>query len=116
MQSRRNRELDPLGEFEMIVLMAVLRLGANAYGMRIHTEIEDCARRHCSYGALYTTLDRLEQKAYLSSATGEPTAARGGRAKKYFKVESAGKAALRQSYAATRRMALGIEAHLEGAR
>jgi DNA-binding PadR family transcriptional regulator len=116
MQSRRNRKLDPLGEFEMLVLMAVLRLGTDAYGMRIHAELEDCARRRCSYGALYTTLERLEQKGYLSSVIGEPTAERGGRAKKYFKVQGAGTVALRRSYSATRRMAEGIEPHLEGAR
>ena len=89
--------------------MAVLRLGNSAYGMRIHEEIETRARRRCSYGALYTTLDRLEQKNYVSSSIGEPTPERGGRAKKYFTVENMGKAALRHSYRATRRMAEGIE-------
>jgi PadR family transcriptional regulator PadR len=116
MQSRRNQNCDPLGEFEALVLMAVLRLGDDAYGMRIHVELEDRAGRRSSYGALYTTLDRLEQKGYVSSSVGEPTPERGGRAKKYFKLDNLGKAALRQSYRATRRMAEGMEPQLGGAR
>jgi len=116
MKSRTNQKCDPLGEFETLVLMAALRLGDEAYGMRIHEELETRAGRRCSYGALYTTLDRLEQKGYVSSSVGEPTAERGGRAKKYFKVDNLGKAALRQSYQATRRMAEGMEPLLGGAR
>jgi len=109
MQTRRNGSHDSLGEFEALVLMAVLRLGRDAYGMRIHDELENRAKRSCSYGALYTTLDRLEQKGYVSSSIGEPTPERGGRAKKYFKVDNMGKAALRQSVQATQRMAEGME-------
>lgn len=116
MQSRTNAKCDPLGEFETLVLMAVLRLGDEAYGMRIHDELENRAGRRCSHGALYTTLDRLEQKEYVSSSVGEPTAERGGRAKKYFKVENLGRVALRQSYRATQRMAEGMEPQLGGAR
>ena len=115
MQSRGNQKHDPLGEFETLVLLAILRLDDEAYGMRIHQELETRARRRCSYGALYTTLDRLEQKGYVSSWTGDPTPERGGRAKKFFKIDSLGKAALRQSYGATRRMAEGIEPQLGGA-
>ncbi len=114
MQSRKNH-VEPLGEFEALVLMAVLRLRDAAYGMRIHTEIETRARRQVSYGALYTTLERLEQKGYVSSRVGEPTPERGGRAKKYFSVDNMGKAALRQSYGATKRMAEGIEPQFGGA-
>ena len=114
MQSRTNKKLDPLGEFESLVLMAVLRLGDDAYGMRIHKELENRACRQSSYGALYTTLDRLEQKGYVSSSVGESTPERGGRAKKYFRVDNLGKAALRQSYRATQRMADGLEPLLGG--
>lgn len=116
MRSRKSetRRYDPLGEFETLVLMAILRLGDSAYGMRIHLELEEQAGRRCSYGALYTTLDRLEQKGYVSSWTGDPTPERGGRAKKYFQIEALGEAALKQAYAATRRMAQGIEPLLGG--
>jgi DNA-binding PadR family transcriptional regulator len=111
MQGRRKeaKHYDPLGEFETLVLLAILQLGQDAYGMRIHIELEERAERHSSYGALYTTLDRLEQKGYLSSYTGDPTPERGGRAKKYFQIEAAGEAALKQSVAAIRRMTKGLE-------
>jgi PadR family transcriptional regulator PadR len=115
MQSRRNKKYDPIGEFEMLVMMAVLRLGKNAYGTTIHQEIESRARRTCALGALYTTLDRLEGKGYVSSRVGEATPQRGGRAKKYFRVESPGSVALRQAYRATLSMAQGIEPILGGA-
>ncbi|HLX85347.1 MAG TPA: helix-turn-helix transcriptional regulator [Terriglobales bacterium] len=115
MQSRTNGKPEPLGEFEALVLMAVLRLGSDAYGMRIHHELETTAGRRCSLGALYTTLDRLETKGYVSSHVGEPTSERGGRAKKFFEIRATGAAALKQSYAATLRMARGIEPLLGGA-
>lgn len=117
MQSRGNRsqKYDPLGEFETLVLLAVLRLRDDAYGMRIHRELEIRAERKCSFGALYTTLDRLEEKGYVSSRVGEPTAERGGRAKKYFQVKALGAAALKQACGATRRMTEGLEPMLGGA-
>ena len=115
MQSRTNRP-EPLGEFETLVLMAVLRLENDAYGARIHQELENTARRKCSLGALYTTLDRLEDKGYISSYVGDPTPERGGRAKKYIRIKALGALALKQSYAATIRMAKGIEPMLGGVR
>jgi len=117
MQSRKNRaqQFHPLGEFETLVLLAILRLGDDAYGMRIHQEIQSRAGRNSSLGALYTTLDRLEQKGYVSSWVGDPTAERGGRAKKYFEIKAPGQLALRRSYEATRRMAKGLEPQLGGA-
>jgi PadR family transcriptional regulator, regulatory protein PadR len=115
MQSRRNQTPDSLGEFESLVLMAIIRLRNDAYGMRIHREIEERASRHCSFGALYTTLDRLERKGYVVSRMGEKTAERGGRAKKYFRITSAGSAAVRRAYRATLHMAQGLEPLLGGA-
>jgi PadR family transcriptional regulator len=117
MQGRRNqpRTYDPLGEFEALVLLAVLQLREDAYGMRVHRELEIRAGRKCSFGALYTTLDRLEEKGYVSSRIGEPTAERGGRAKKFFQVKALGSAALRQSYGSMRKMAEGLEPILGGA-
>lgn len=114
MQSRKNKP-DPLGEFETLVLMAILRLGDDAYGMRIHDELETTAGRRCSFGALYTTLDRLERKGYVSSHEGDPTPERGGRAKRFFHLKGVGATALKESYMATLRMARGIEPLLEGA-
>lgn len=79
-----------LGEFEEIVLLAILHLGDNAYGMTIRQTVEEASKRTISIGAIYTTLERLEQKGFVSSRQGEATPERGGRAKKYFKVEGAG--------------------------
>jgi PadR family transcriptional regulator PadR len=114
MQSRINDKPASLGEFESLVLMAIVRLGDQAYGMGIHLELEERTGRRCAYGALYTTIDRLEQKGYISSTVGDPTPQRGGRAKKYLRIEGAGTAALREWYQTARRMAEGIEPQLEG--
>lgn len=103
-----------LGEFEQVVLLAVLRLGTNAYGFGVQQEIKQQTGRECSIGAIYTTLDRMERKGFVSSWTGEPTPERGGRAKKYFKVEGAGQLALRHSYAVTTAMVAGLEPLLGG--
>src|SRR4051812_39984572 len=100
---------DYLGEFEQLVLLAILRLRGNAYGMMIRQEIASKTNRFASLGAIYTTLERLEEKGYVSSWLGEATAERGGRAKKYFKVEAAGMAAIRQSCESTSRMVQGLE-------
>ena len=86
-----------MGEFEQLVLLAILRLGEDAYGMEIRSEIESVTGRPTSYGAVYTTLSRLERKGYVSHSLGESTPERGGRAKKYFEVETAGRDALKVS-------------------
>lgn len=86
-----------LGEFEQIVLLAMLRLGKNAYGVPIRREIEKRTRRPVAIGALYRTLDRLEEKGYVASWFGDPTPERGGRSKRYFRVEPLGTAALRRT-------------------
>ncbi len=83
-----------LGQFEEYVLLAVMRLGTNAYGVTIRQAVDEATGRTNSIGAIYTTLERLEQKGFVSSRHGEPTAERGGRAKRYFKLEGAGIQAL----------------------
>lgn len=88
-----------LGEFEQIVLLAVLRVGDEAYGIPIRLEIEKRTGRQVSIGALYATLDRLEAKGYLHSWFADPTPQRGGRAKRYFKLLPAGLGALSESKA-----------------
>lgn len=103
---------DFLGEFELFTLLTVHRLGDDAYGMRIRQELEVQADRSTSIGALYSTLDRLEQKGLLESSLGEATAERGGRAKKYFRLNPAGRDALRKSLAAMQRLATGELAKL----
>ena len=80
-----------LGEFEQIVLLAILRLGDNAYGVTIRAEIAACTQREPAPGALYTTLDRMEAKGFVHSRFGDPTPQRGGRAKRYFTVTRRGR-------------------------
>ena len=86
-----------LGEFEFMVILALLRLGQNAYGVEISREIERRSRRGVSVGSLYATLERLEAHGLISSALGEATPERGGRAKRYFQVTADGLAKIRES-------------------
>jgi DNA-binding PadR family transcriptional regulator len=97
-----------LGEFEQIVLLAVLRLGEKAYGVPIRAEIETRAGRKVTVGALYATLDRLEGKGLLHSWFADPTAQRGGRSKRYFKLLPAGVEALSGSKIMFERMWEGL--------
>jgi PadR family transcriptional regulator PadR len=98
-----------LGEFEQLVLLAVLRLGDEAYAVTIRRSIEEAAARTVSRGALYTTLERLEVKGLLSSRMGEPTADRGGRARRYHRVTAAGMRALRAAHEAVSRLSAGLD-------
>ena len=97
-----------LGSLEQIVMLAVLRLGDDAYGMTVRREIEARTGRDISIGAVYATLERLEAKGYVSSFTGEPTAERGGRAKRHFEIEAAGHEALNASQNALKNMSEGL--------
>jgi DNA-binding PadR family transcriptional regulator len=98
----------PLGEFEQIVLLAVLRLEDGAYGVSIREEIAQCTRRAPAPGALYTTLDRLERKGLLVSRFADPTPERGGRAKRYFKATAAGIKAVAQAQRSYQRLLDGL--------
>jgi DNA-binding PadR family transcriptional regulator len=86
--------LNPLGEFEQIVLLAILRLDDKAYGVSIRAEILACTHREPSPGALYTALDRMEEKGFVRSWLGEATRQRGGRPKRYFAVTEDGRKSL----------------------
>lgn len=86
-----------LTDFELIVLLAVLRLGDDAYGVTIAKEIEDTGRRTVLLGAIYAALNRLEANALVASAHGDPTAVRGGRSKRYFTVTPMGLRAVKNA-------------------
>jgi DNA-binding PadR family transcriptional regulator len=88
---------DRLGRFEELILLALVRLRENAYGVPIRREIAERTGRDVSFGAVYTTLERLERKGYVSSRVGEPTPERGGRAKRYFRIEAPGVRALTET-------------------
>lgn len=92
---KQRKEL--LGELEEIVLLALIKLGSESYGVPIHETVEEATERFISIGSIYATLDRLEQNGFVSSRMGEATAERGGRAKKYFKIESDGIEALKEA-------------------
>lgn len=98
-----------MGEFEQVVLLAVLQLGNQAYGMEVRQEIAARIGRDVSVGALYRTLARLEDKGFVSHAMGEPAPERGGRAKKFFRVEAAGVEALERTHETLRRMREGLD-------
>jgi DNA-binding PadR family transcriptional regulator len=96
---------ESLGQFEQLVLTAVLALGENAYGVTIHAKVEQLARpKRILLGAIYVTLDRLERKGLLSSRLSDPTPERGGRAKRCYQLEAAGERALQESAMTARRM------------
>lgn len=99
---------DALGEFELTVLLAILHVGADAYGVTVREDIERRTGRSVSVGALYTAFDRLERKGYLRSTISDPTPQRGGRAKRYVQVTPTGLAALRRSRDVLDRMWAGI--------
>lgn len=97
-----------LGEFEIMVMAAILRQGGDAYGVSIRQEIEDRTGRSPSLGALYATLSRLEKKALVRSRVGEATAERGGRAKRHYTIEPLGERLLERSIAALQNMTEGL--------
>jgi len=105
----KNKVKESLGEFEQMVLLAVLRLGDSAYAVTIRQEIEARTGRAASRGAIYITLDRLEKKGYLVSRLADATAERGGKSKRFYEVQPVGAAALRESWGAMRKMWEGME-------
>ena len=98
-----------LGEFEQVVLLVILRLTDDAYGVTIRSEIEKCTGRDPAPGALYTTLDRLEEKGLVRSQMGDPTPERGGRAKRYFTVSAKGLKAVTHAIRNYQRLLEGLE-------
>ena len=102
-----------LGEFEQLVLLALVRLGPEAYGATVRREIEEHAGREISISAVYTTLERLEQKGLVRSRIGEPTAERGGRRRRHFELLPLGARSLRDAYRALAGMTAGIERRLK---
>jgi PadR family transcriptional regulator PadR len=104
--------IGPIGEFEQLTLLALLRLEPDAYGASIQREIEARTGRVVLLGALYTTLDRLERKRLISHWIGDPTPERGGRRKKLYRLTPAGAEALATSLRAVRQLAAGLDRRL----
>jgi PadR family transcriptional regulator, regulatory protein PadR len=99
---------DYLGEFEHVILLALLRLNDRAYGVTVRREIELRTHREVSIGAVYATLDRLERKGYVASQRGDPTPERGGRSKRFFRATADGVEAVSRTHRALERMTEGL--------
>jgi DNA-binding PadR family transcriptional regulator len=96
---------DSLGQFEQLVLTAILSLREDAYGVTIHAKVEELARpKAVSLGAVYVTLDRLEDKGFVASWLSDPTPERGGRAKRCYRLEALGERALQESAVTAKRI------------
>lgn len=98
-----------LGEFELIVLLAILRLGSNAYGASIKRLLTDEIARDVSIGALYATTERLQDKGLLTSKVGDPTPERGGRAKNFLQITAKGQSAVRATKATLDTLWAGLD-------
>ena len=106
---------DYIGNLELMVMLVLIRLGEKAYGIPIAHEIETKGGREVSFGSIYAALERLEAKGLVSSQLGEPTAERGGRAKKYFSVTSKGVREVRETQRVLKQLWHGLR-QLEGRR
>lgn len=102
-----------LGEFEQLALLAVMRLAEDAYGARIQAELEATAGRAAAISSIYITLTRLEKKGLVRSELGAPTEGRGGKPRRYFRIEPAGLEALQGSRARLMAMWSGLEERLK---
>jgi DNA-binding PadR family transcriptional regulator len=99
-----------IGQFEQLVMTAILKCGRNAYGVTIHNTVEALSGgKTVSLGAVYATLDRLEDKSLISSWLADPTPERGGRSKRHYRLESNGERALRESALTARRICAVVE-------
>src|SRR3974390_3803291 len=103
-------QTDSLGQFEQLILSAIVSVGDKAYGVTIQEKVEQLAdRKPASPGAVYVTLDRLEDKGLVRSWLADPTPERGGRRKRYYEVQAAGERALSESLRAALRMVDAVE-------
>jgi len=98
-----------IGDLEQVILLAILRVGREAYGIPIRDVIRDRADREVSLGAIYKTLGRLHDKGFVTSRTGAPTAQRGGRRTRCYAVTAAGRRALEQTLRGLRRLSTGLD-------
>ena len=104
-----------LGEFEQLVLFALVALGDDAYGVSVRQEIEERTGRSVSAGAVYTVLKRLEERDLVSAWIGDPTPERGGRRRKHYRIETEGAVQLRQARDQLLDMSQGLAERLDRA-
>ena len=107
--------MEPLGQFEQVVLTAILALGENAYGVTIHAKVEELSRpRKIARGAVYATLDRMEDKGLIASWMSAPTPERGGRSRRHYRLEKPGEKSLRETVKQAQRLVETISGMLGG--
>jgi len=104
------RRREYLGQLELMVLLAVMRPGDDTYGVLIARDIADKSGREVALASVYAALERLEQKGFLTSSLGQPTAERGGKARTYFKATAAGIREAREAHATLLRLSAGLPA------
>jgi|SRR5271168_1985289 PadR family transcriptional regulator PadR len=97
-----------IGPFELMTMLALMRLGDNAYGVPIFREIEQQCGREIALGSVYAALERLEEKGFVASEVGESTPERGGRAKRYFRITSKGLREVRETQRALKKLWHGL--------
>ena len=101
-----------IGEFEQVVLLALLRLGNGTWGAAIRRDIQERIGRELPVSVVYVTLQRMERKGFVKSYVGEPTKERGGRRRRHYLIDTLGEQALGRSYRALRKMSEGLEERL----
>ena len=104
----------PLGDVEQLVMLALLRIGDDAFGAAVQREIAERAGRDVALGAVYTALARLEEKGYVSSRVGDPLPQRGGRRRRHYMVLPDGRSAIAEAWQAMRALSRGLLTQLEG--
>ncbi len=97
-----------LSRFEEQLLLAVARLGLNAYGVKIREELKELTGHSPAHGAIHTTMDRLEKRGYITSGMSEPGNTRGGRSKRIYKLRPSGMRALKEIQAVQQKMWSGV--------
>ena len=100
---------DHLGGFEFVVILGLMRLSTDAYGVTVRQELEARTGREVSIGAVYATLDRLEAKGYVKSRLGDPTPERGGRSKRFFRVTAKVMTAVKRTHNALLQLTDGLD-------
>lgn len=107
---------EALGGFQQLVMLAVMRLGEQAYGAEIQRDIEETAGRSVSISTIYVTLDRLQRRGLMSSWLGEPTSVRGGKAKRFYRLTAEGRETLHATREQLERMWHGLQTGPESSR
>jgi PadR family transcriptional regulator, regulatory protein PadR len=102
-----------LGEFEQVLILAILRVGEDAYGVPIRDEIRRCTGRDVTLGAIYKTLARLSEKGFVTARSGAPTPVRGGRRTRCYTVTAAGRRSIRDSMRGLRTLTAGLDLGLD---